>query len=677
MTNKGKHNSKRSFGSRFDSHVHRPDDRKIHQISIEREDIEIPDDIDLPEEHDIPNLSNSSSTATNPSNSANEPVGSSEDDGLPKKGRGKHSKSATDPSKDKPKDGSEHDGDEADADGVSVDTKEKHPKHSRSDASMQTKDDDQYAKGSSDGSATEVPDDISTVEGGEDILSSNDDAHASDDDTPFDEEEPYFSEKAFDIKGESFFEKHPKAKKRLIIALCSTLGVLAAVYFIGVALFTFLMYPNSHIDKIDTSIKTPVPIQQELESAIDDYSFSIKGQGMNAKFSSKDVGLDVDYEKVVQEALDGQNPWIWPYEVFLEHDNSHYLKDAITFSALSDVLTAEVDSINASAVHPTNAFIRFVPETVAFEIVPEVPGSILDAQKVVDIALQSVSDLQTSIVLGDESLLEPTILKDDARLVKALGDATAILGINPTLNLNGANVYTLDAATIGPWVVVGEDFGITMNADAMNAWSDDISNRFNTVGKERIYTRPDGKVVSVSGGTYGWKVDTGNLLEKVNEAFAAKESAVIEIPVSQSGTGFDTSSGRDWGARYVDVDIAEQYARLYDANGALIWESPIVSGAKGKRDTPTGVYTLNQKAMNITLRGPMKDGEYEWESKVKYWMPFKGNSVGLHDAPWQSAFGGARYAQGFGSHGCVNLPSGKASELYGLLNPGDVVVVHY
>ena len=34
------------------------------------------------------------------------------------------------------------------------------------------------------------------------------------------------------------------------------------------------------------------------------------------------------------------------------------------------------------------------------------------------------------------------------------------------------------------------------------------------------------------------------------------------------------------------------------------------------------------------------------------------------------------YASGYGSHGCVNLPSDKAAELYDLMQLADVVVVH-
>ena len=64
MTNKGKHTSKKPFGSHIDTRMHKFDSGKIHESSIEKEDIEIPDDIELPKEHEIPVLSNSSSVRT-------------------------------------------------------------------------------------------------------------------------------------------------------------------------------------------------------------------------------------------------------------------------------------------------------------------------------------------------------------------------------------------------------------------------------------------------------------------------------------------------------------------------------------------------------------------------------------------------------------------------------------
>ncbi|WP_302385130.1 L,D-transpeptidase, partial [uncultured Adlercreutzia sp.] len=75
------------------------------------------------------------------------------------------------------------------------------------------------------------------------------------------------------------------------------------------------------------------------------------------------------------------------------------------------------------------------------------------------------------------------------------------------------------------------------------------------------------------------------------------------------------------------------------------------------------------------LRGYKPDGTKDYETEVEFWMPFKDNSVGFHDAGWQEKFGGDWYVE-HGSHGCINLPPDKAEELHGLLSVGDVVVVH-
>ena len=55
-------------------------------------------------------------------------------------------------------------------------------------------------------------------------------------------------------------------------------------------------------------------------------------------------------------------------------------------------------------------------------------------------------------------------------------------------------------------------------------------------------------------------------------------------------------------------------------------------------------------------------------------MPvYKG--VGMHDASWRDEFGGDIY-QNEGSHGCINLPTDKAEELYGYVEIGTPVVIY-
>lgn len=473
-------------------------------------------------------------------------------------------------------------------------------------------------------------------------------------------------------------ERARRIWKRLGIAAAIVVGILGVGYLGGVALFATHFYPNSNISMVDISWDAPDQAAAELDDAVGDLSFRVKGQGMNLTVTSEEMGIDLDSASVADAVLAAQRPWTWPVRVFDEHDVTEAVEDAMSASALSDVIEQAVAGVNATMQAPVNAAVIFKEDVGKFYIQPEQEGTMLDPQKVVEKCMAGVLALKRDIVLKKDDRLDPTVLQDDERVVEACAQANRLAGADITFTLDGAPAANVNATTIGAWVSVTPEYEVLFDSDALNAWAEEVGNQFNTVGSERTYMRPDGKEVTVKGGSYGWKVDSSALASAVVEAVQNGTAAEIEIPVLQSGRGFTAVGAQDWGARYVDVDISEQYARFYDDAGELIWESPIVSGARGSHDSPTGVYVVNHKQSPTVLIGQMtSEGVPEYESKVTYWMPFIGNSVGLHDASWQSAFGGSRYANGFGSHGCINLPSGAAGDLYGMIEPGDVVVVHY
>jgi lipoprotein-anchoring transpeptidase ErfK/SrfK len=121
----------------------------------------------------------------------------------------------------------------------------------------------------------------------------------------------------------------------------------------------------------------------------------------------------------------------------------------------------------------------------------------------------------------------------------------------------------------------------------------------------------------------------------------------------------------------VDVSLSSQTARYYH-NGSLKLTTPVVTGKNG-HNTPPGIYSVTYKARNVDLKGNNDDGS-KYSSHVSYWMPFNGG-IGLHDAPWRSAFGGAIHFAN-GSHGCVNMPPSAAARLYSMVRAGTPVVVY-
>lgn len=334
---------------------------------------------------------------------------------------------------------------------------------------------------------------------------------------------------------------------------------------------------------------------------------------------------------------------------------------------------------NRNAAAPVDASLYFDENTLTYQVDPGMSGTTLDTRAITEVAEQALSrDFARYRVETDGALLaEQAVRADDPALLAARDTANTFLACNLTLTVNGVAVGTLDAQTVRWWIVFGDDGSVWIDDASLTAWVDGIEYIIDSVWATRSYVRPDGKWVSVTGGTYGWISHGAETDQLVRDAIWSGTVGSREVPMKQTAAVFNPG-GQDWGSRYVDVDLSEQYVRFYDWGGWLIWESRCISGKPDGHQTPTGVYYVTRKDTNQVLTGPWDPATqtYEYESFVQWWMPFIDNMVGLHDASWQPYFGSDTYLYN-GSHGCVNLPVGSAYDLFNLIAVGDVVVVHY
>ncbi|WP_232501751.1 L,D-transpeptidase family protein [Eggerthella sp. YY7918] len=472
-------------------------------------------------------------------------------------------------------------------------------------------------------------------------------------------------------------KKRKKPLKVLGIVFGVLLGLLVVCY-VGVAIFfSGRLMPNTTIGNLDVSMMTEADAAQALTKAAEGYTLTISGQGFSAKLSSADASLSLDEKKVVEAMLDDVNPWAWPLEITKQRDETDKLVAVSNGTGLEDTLRTAVEEFNAEATQPVNATIAYSSDAHAFVVEPEAIGTALDPEAVIKAADAALAELNPKVALTTEQLLQPTVIATDERLISAQTAANKMIAADMTLSMAGDTAAVVNADLISQWVRLGDDLTATLDEGALTAWVEQLAADCNTIGTERTYTRPDGKVVTVSGGSYGWTVDNEALLGIVRDGVANGTVDTVEVPCSTYGTAYNGVGQRDWGNRYCDIDLSEQYVRFYDDSGALVWESSCISGTPdGQHDTPTGVYWLNQKASPSKLIG-YENGKKIYETTVQYWMPFVGNSVGLHDADWQPSFGGSMYANGYGSHGCVNLPVGMAAELYNIIQYSDVVVCHW
>lgn len=221
--------------------------------------------------------------------------------------------------------------------------------------------------------------------------------------------------------------------------------------------------------------------------------------------------------------------------------------------------------------------------------------------------------------------------------------------------------------------VTDQDGNLMLDETGVAEFIASLANTYDTYGVERTFQSTRGDLITVKGGTYGTKLDRRAevaflmetlLLEKVHEENTADW---IHIPVYEKET--PVRGQNDIGNTYIEIDMTDQKLYYY-ADGALKLETEVVTGNTGRKmGTPEGVNFVYNKEKNRVLRGP------GYASFVKFWMPVKGN-IGIHDANWRSKFGGTIY-QTNGSHGCINTPTEKMTELYDMVEIGTPVVMFY
>lgn len=473
-------------------------------------------------------------------------------------------------------------------------------------------------------------------------------------------------------------KKDPKdlARKVLSIAGAAVLAIVLVAYGVGVFYFSDRFFPNTTLGETDISMKAKSDLERMLDNATKDYSLRVTGEDFNLAITASQAGFKFDPKQQAESFLSQVNAWAWPVEVFMKHNVAADLQADFDDVAVTSLVHDAVSKHNETAKPTEDATIGYDKGKGRIAVIPEHYGTKIDESAAAKTIKGAISRVERTLTLSNSDLQQPKVFSDDKRLADAAEKANEMLKADITLKLGDIEASHITSETSIQWVKLGEDFSVALDKEAMEKWAEELATSLDTLGAKRVWTRPDGKECEVSGGDYGWEVDHAALIGMVVTNMEKGEKVVESIPTSSEGVAYNGAGKKDWNNRYIDLDLSEQHVRFYDANNEIIWESDCITGSPGKNATPTGVYDLNGKEAPSKLIG-YENGKKIYETMVRKWMPFIGNGIGFHDADWQPGFGGQMYKQGYGSHGCCNLPVDKAASLYEIIEVGDVVVVHW
>lgn len=367
-------------------------------------------------------------------------------------------------------------------------------------------------------------------------------------------------------------------------------------------------------------------------------------QGCNYPLLS--LGIKVELEEDVQEELAAS------YFIEFETIDYNYSYDS------EDVL------LNLNENRHVCEDAKLVKEDGVIKLVPEVLSNKVDITKLREGVLSHleentfVVDLREYYVEPDEDLLTQEDLLDEYNKYDKF-------------HIKYSNGYVLTAKDFVSYLDVADNQIIINQAmveDSLESYIEDLLHanieNYNTVGQAWAFTKNNGEVIEVDGGTWGDELSLQKEVQYVKDCLLNFKSEDNRVPVLIKDYPDELPN------TYVEVSIDEQHVWLYK-DGVLVADSNIVTGWEGRHDTPKGVYYIMQKIDGTRLTGPT------WNVWVDKWMKFTNKGHGFHDASWRKSkeFNPETYLKD-GSHGCINLPKDFAYTLYDIISENDCVIIY-
>lgn len=460
-------------------------------------------------------------------------------------------------------------------------------------------------------------------------------------------------------------------KKPFIIA-GGIVGGLLVIYLGISAFFISHFYFNTMINGQDFSGKTVSDVEDYLKQQVSGYSLTVREQNNETDvISGADISLTYVENDDIRNALDSQNPLLWPSALFSQSSTDVTVEVGYDEAALTEKIQS-LKAVTKEQTQPTSAYPKY--DGNSFVIQPETYGTAVDLEVLTEKVKQYITEFKTELRLMDESCyIMPTYTKNSAEVQEACDTMNRYCQASITYTMDKDVV--VDKTLISTWLTCSDDMQVSVDYDSVRAWMREFGKTYDTVGTTRTITTPTGKTAQVSGGTYGWSVnedqETQDLINSIQNAEVVEREPAYKQTAASRGA-------QDWGNTYLEVDMSAQHM-WYIVNGSVVLETDVVTGRPTPdRETPQGVYSVVEKMRNKVLRGSIDPatGKPEYETPVSYWMRITWTGIGFHDATWQAKFGGDWY-QNHGSHGCINMPLDKAAQLYDMLEMHTPAIVHY
>jgi hypothetical protein len=461
--------------------------------------------------------------------------------------------------------------------------------------------------------------------------------------------------KNVDIK--KLFKSKVTGNVIIIIASILLIYVLVSFYF---AKHTFF---NTVINGVDVSLKAEEEIEDIVRSYVKDYKLQlVERNGEIEEIIGRDIGMEYNEKNSIDKIYTRQGSFKWI--ISLLKDQKYYVEDLFVYNK-DNLLNkiSRLSCLNTDIIEPQNVSFKYT--NGSYNVIEEVYGNKIIKDKLYE-------DIEMSILKGARKLdLNENLCYENPRYTLTsdkMFETKNLLNKYVKAKITykfGSEKEVLDGNIISEWLCVDENLEAIISEIAVGKYVRELSKKYDTVGIARNFKTSLGKVVEVSGGLYGWKINR----EAETEALLGniKLGNVLEREPKYTQKALYRGKN-EIGNTYVEINITRQHLWFYK-NGKIITQGSVVTGNPNRgRSTVLGTYMLNYKQKEAILIGQ------GYEAPVAYWMPFFGN-IGIHDASWRYSFGGDIYKIS-GSHGCINAPIYLAKTIFENIEEGTPIICY-
>lgn len=453
----------------------------------------------------------------------------------------------------------------------------------------------------------------------------------------------------------------------LFLALVLVVGL---AYAAGISYYGDRFLANTKIAKVDVSNLSLEQAQAKVKSEILEHSLDVLENGKAlGTVHLKDLEPEFSGEATIQQYFNHQNPNSWLGHFFKGQD--------FDLSVMTDVKIdrnqvtsklAELGVDNSKRTPSKDAQISY-QEDQGYRLESQEQGNQVDISALREALFEQFEEGHNKLDLKDY-YAKPEVTDQNEELQSMMQKIEDASKAKITLKIEDSK-ETIPKDAIQDWIYFDKDNKIIYDQEKIAEYLKRYNDKYSSYVNPRQFRSTNQGIVTVQPGTLGWSIDRAAEAEQIAIDLAAGKDVEREPIVVGSGYG---SAGDGIGSTYVEVDLSYQMMYVY-IDGKMVISTPIVSGGPQSQTIP-GAYAVWGKQRDTSLKGYNWVTKKEYSSPVSYWMPFDHVGQGIHDAPWQPAFGGNLW-QTNGSLGCINTPTNVMAQIFDIVEIGTPVIIFW